>query len=206
MLKICGIKYPDNMSSIDALNPDYIGMIFYSKSKRNINLKDYKKFPKTKAKKVGVFVNSSIEEIKRHIECFQLNVVQLHGDEAPSMCDELSKSIEVWKAFGVDENFDFKSLEKYHAYCSHFVFDAKGEQRGGNGHAFEWSALEKYTGEKPFLLSGGIGPQNIEHALKIRHASLKGFDLNSKLEEEPGRKNIEESRNIINKLRHAVSF
>ncbi len=161
-LKICGIKHPDNARQLLTLAPDYLGFIFYKKSPRYVGEPtdlDWVKNLPGPTQKVGVFVNEEVETMKKTAETLGLQVVQLHGEEPPEVCSFLKKAgLEVWKVFGVDEDFDFEKTKPYIGVADKFLFDTKGKNRGGNGVAFDWSLLEKYEGETPFVLSGGIGP------------------------------------------------
>ena len=189
-LKICGMKFPENILEVSKLLPDYLGFIFYEKSKRYFN-GQIPEIPKS-IKKIGVFVDETLSEIVIKIEKYSLDVVQLHGQESPEFCEKLYKNnqIEIIKVFSVDDNFDFEILKKYEQVCDYFLFDTKGKLHGGNGFAFDWKILKKYTSTKPFFLSGGIGLEEIEQ-LKLLNLPLFAIDINSKFEIEPGLKDID---------------
>ena len=201
--KICGMKYHDNILAVAGLQPNYMGFIFYPGSKRFMT----EKIPELSEniKKTGVFVNQPISEVIERIKEYDLHAVQLHGEETVSYCKELllaleqqkgrGEKTEVIKAFAVDENFDFETLEPYHAVCDFFLFDTKGENRGGNGISFDWELLRDYTLKKPFFLSGGIGLEN-SGSLQLFLATENGkncyaIDVNSRFEIIPGLKDIE---------------
>lgn len=188
-LKVCGMKYADNIAEVAKLSPDYMGFIFYSKSKRFVG--DDFTMPEIPAsiKKVGVFVNESIENIEEKINKYKLDYVQLHGDESPEFCERISKSVKVIKAFGVDESFDFISLNKYENSCEYFLFDTKAAAYGGSGTSFDKSVLKKYHLSVPFFVSGGIGMEEIQN-LRYQISNLYAVDVNSKFETEPGLKDI----------------
>ena len=200
------MKYHDNILAAAALQPDYMGFIFYPGSKRFMT----EKIPELseKIKKTGVFVNQPLSEVIAKIKEFDLVAVQLHGEETVQYCEELlltleqlnegSKNTEVIKAFAIDENFDFKTLEPYQAVCDFFLFDTKGKERGGNGIAFDWELLRDQSLKKPFFLSGGIGLEN-SGSLQLFLATENGkncyaIDVNSRFEIEPGLKDIEKLR------------
>lgn len=197
IVKVCGIKDPSILSELDALGLDYIGHIFHENSPRNIEQDSSLFIVPTKAKRVGVFVNKDLDFIEKKINLFKLDTIQLHGDESPEFCEVLSKNIEVWKVFGIDEEFDFETTAPYESYCSKFLFDTKSPKHGGTGMKFNWDKLNEYRGKKPFLLSGGIGPTDLEIISKITLPQLEGVDLNSKFEIKPGVKNLEALRNFI---------
>lgn len=193
-LKVCGMKYEDNIRAIAELQPDYLGFIFYEKSKRNF-VGTIPQLPKG-IKKTGVFVNSSVDEVADKIQIHGLTAVQLHGDESMDYIAQLKtkiKDVEIIKVFGIKDAFDFSILDAYAALVDYFLFDTKGRERGGNGVKFDWSMLKKYHLEKPFLLSGGISPDDIEAIKEITQSGLPvyGVDINSKFEIEPGLKNTE---------------
>ena len=188
-LKICGMKYPDNILEVSQLLPDYLGFIFYEKSSRYFDGK-IPKLPES-IKKVGVFVNATYEEIISKIEKYNLDLIQLHGNETSEFCLKFKNlDNEIIKVFSVDDDFDFDNLEIYDSACDYFLFDTKGKLHGGNGVTFNWQILEKYKSNKPLFLSGGIGIEEIEK-LKTLNLPIYAIDVNSKFETEPGLKNIE---------------
>ncbi len=205
-LKICGMKL--NTAEVAKLQPDYLGFIFYEGSKRNFE-GTISEVPK-KIKRVGVFVNASVETISEKMKTHQLDVVQLHGDETPQFCEQLyasfpqelevEKSIEIWKVFGIKDTFDFNVLQPYETVVDKFLFDTKGKEKGGNGYTFDWTVLNDYSSTKPFILSGGIGLDEVEHLKAILKTGLPihAIDVNSKFEHQPGLKNIDD----LKKLQH----
>jgi phosphoribosylanthranilate isomerase len=187
-LKICGMKYPDNILEVSALLPDYLGFIFYEKSARYFN-DEMPKMPSS-IKKVGVFVNATYDEITSKIEKFNLNAVQLHGDESAAFCCTLQKNdIEIIKVFLVDDDFNFEVLQHYENVCDYFLFDTKGKLHGGNGITFNWEILKNYKSEKPLFLSGGIGLDEI-HRIQSLNLPIYAIDVNSKFEIKPGLKDL----------------
>jgi phosphoribosylanthranilate isomerase len=198
LIKVCGMRNPENINSISSLNVDYIGMIFYEKSPRFVtDTLESEHF--NGKKKVGVFVNEKLENIKYTIEKFKLDAVQLHGDESPEFCKKVSDlNVEVFKAFGIDANFDFSKLSEYESYCKYFVFDSKTAQRGGSGKQYDWSVLNKYSLNTGFLLSGGIGANDYQRIKEFKNKSFIGLDLNSLFEKEAGLKDSKLVENFIN--------
>jgi phosphoribosylanthranilate isomerase len=192
-LKICGMKYPDNILEVGSLLPDYMGFIFWEKSARYFD-GVLPNLPQS-IKKTGVFVNASQEDILAKVNQYDLQVVQLHGNESVAFCQELkntfAKSIEIIKVFSVDSSFDFDELKPFESVCDYFLFDTKGKLPGGNGTTFDWKVLEKYPSHKPFFLSGGIGLEEIDLVKQILKTDLPiyAIDVNSKFEIEPGLKN-----------------
>lgn len=202
-IKICGLTEISNILEADALDVMMLGFIFYAQSKRYVG--NSFSVPKgLSAKTTGVFVDAPVTEIERIVNENQLNAIQLHGHESPRMCKSLQKEdLMIIKAFAVDYCFDFKQVEPYLSVVDLFLFDTVTTEKGGSGKKFDWHLLEKYTYEKPFLLSGGIGPEDAGLVNAFQHSSLHGIDLNSRFEDQPGIKNIEQLKNFINSLNHA---
>jgi phosphoribosylanthranilate isomerase len=187
-LKICGMKFPDNISEVMKLEPDYLGFIFYPASKRYIEGLDpeiVKSIP-DEIKTTGVFVDEKLEVVKEQITAYHLKAVQLHGKESPSYCRELKKHAEVIKAFGIDEKFNFDSLDDYYDSVDIFLFDTKTPDHGGSGKTFNWRLLQKYQLTTPFFISGGIGTDNLADLPRINDERLYGVDVNSRFETEAG--------------------
>lgn len=194
-IKVCGMKDDNNIKELMELQPDYMGFIFYEKSKRDVqgvlNQELLLSFPKS-IKKTGVFVNASTAFILEKVETYQLDAVQLHGQESPEQAKEIKdKGLEVFKAFSVGETFDFAQLESYKGAVDYFLFDTKGKEAGGNGFTFDWTILNDYDNEVPFLLSGGLDGNNIEDVKKLSHLNIYAVDVNSKFETEPALKDID---------------
>jgi phosphoribosylanthranilate isomerase len=204
-LKICGMKYQDNIAQVAKLQPDYLGFIFHEQSPRNFD-GIIPKLPK-QIKKIGVFVDEKIEFISNKIKKYNLTIIQLHGHESPEMCRLLkSTKAKVIKVFSIKDQFDFSILTPYEDVCDYFLFDTKGKLPGGNGYAFNWSVLNDYPSTKPYFLSGGIGLDEVEK-LKIFNNSeaskyCYAIDVNSKFEIEAGLKNIVKLKEFKNNLCH----
>ena len=192
------MKYLENIQEVAALQPDYLGFIFYEKSKRNFE--GVIPVISKSIKKTGVFVNASTDEVIAKINLYDLQTVQLHGDESVDFCKELrsqffnSIELEIIKVFGIKDEFNFDTLKPYLRVVDYFLFDTKGKERGGNGVAFDWNILEKYPFTKPFFLSGGIGLEQQEEIHQIRKTDLPiyALDVNSKFENKQGFKKIED--------------
>jgi len=143
-------------------------------------------------KKVGVFVNESKEVILKMTEKFELDFIQLHGDESPDFCNSLHiKGLNIIKAFQIHRDFDFVQLTSYKKNCQYFLFDTQTPLYGGSGRKFDWHLLENYDNEKAFFLSGGIDMEDIDNIKNISNLNIHTIDINSKFESEPGLKNIE---------------
>ncbi|MBD3583822.1 phosphoribosylanthranilate isomerase [Flavobacterium selenitireducens] len=188
-IKVCGMKFRENIESVCALSPDFIGFIFWEKSLRHFQ-GPTPEIPKA-IKKVGVFVDATESEILEKAAHYGLDLVQLHGAESPMFCASIRKSgLGLIKAFALDRDFDFSILEDFEPYCDFFLFDTKGKLPGGNGIAFDWELLRKYDGPKPIFLSGGIAPESAS-ALKNLGIPILAADINSQFEIAPGLKNVE---------------
>jgi phosphoribosylanthranilate isomerase len=204
-IKVCGMRDISNIRSLVKLRPDYIGLIFYAGSKRFVNSVDIPLLMEVpeEIKLTGVFVNEGLEIVLEKINTYGLKAVQLHGDESPQYCRSLgdqAKTIEIIKAFGIDDSFDFLALEPYLHVVDFFLFDTKTAGHGGSGKTFNWEILKKYPYQKPYFLSGGIGPENIDEVLEIRDERLHALDLNSRFETEPGLKDISKLNLTFSKL------
>jgi phosphoribosylanthranilate isomerase len=191
IVKICGMGDKERMHQLATMPIDMLGFIFYSKSPRyvigKIDPDEIAKLPEH-IQKVGVFVNTSKEQILELANIYHLTTFQLHGIETSELCSELkSEGFNIIKAFNLNYENDYKA---YAPYCEYFLFDTPSEQHGGTGQKFDWGLLKNYTGSTPFLLSGGIGPEDIEAIKKIDHPQFIGIDINSKFEIEPGVKDI----------------
>lgn len=182
------------------MQPDFAGVIFAKTSPRYFHGDALPKAAKVTW--VAVFVNETIEEILRICQKFHIQTIQLHGNESVSICKELKDlGYTIIKAFGITKAPDWEQILKYEHAVDYFLFDTKGKNAGGNGFAFDWNYLNHYPGNTPFWLSGGLGIDNIDDALQWHHPKCIGLDLNSKLEDSPGVKNIELTQQLIEKIR-----
>jgi len=203
-IKVCGLKDPENIEAVAALNPDYLGFICYPLSPRYIGQLSAESFKKLQIniKKTAVFVNESAEMINFLIDAYSFDVIQLHGDEPPEFCSSFRDRVTVFKAFGLDENFDFGQLDNYINKVDYFLFDTKTTAYGGSGKTFDWGMLGNYKLQVPFFLSGGISLDNLDEIKKIDHPQFYGVDLNSRFETAPGIKDtgkLKQAFDIINK-------
>ena len=205
-IKVCGMKFPENIAALRNLDIDFIGFNFYERSLRYIGDMDHvitAKIP-SNIKKVGVFVNSDIDTILELQNYYGLDYVQLHGDETPDFCNELfSQKILIIKAFQIDEKFNFNILNEFEKYCSYFLFDNKSNTYGGSGKKFSWDILKNTNSKKEYFLSGGIdiSDTTVINSFKDKGINVFGVDINSKFEIEPGRKDIIKISDFINKLK-----
>ena len=205
-LKICGMKYTDNILEVGSFLPDYMGFIFWEKSARYFD-GTLPTLPQ-RIKKTGVFVNANVKEILEKVTKYDLQAVQLHGHESVAFCQDLKNTlattIEIIKVFSVDSEFDFNQLEPFETVCDYFLFDTKGKLPGGNGTTFDWKVLEEYPSQKPFFLSGGIGLDEIDLVKQILKTDLPiyAIDVNSKFEIEAGLKEKEK----LDRFKQKINF
>ncbi|NSW93256.1 MAG: phosphoribosylanthranilate isomerase [Bacteroidales bacterium] len=206
-VKVCGLTEKYNISQIADTGPDLIGFIFYPESVRYVGHKpDISLFEVIPAYilKAGVFVNEDLPKIIEMVRCYGLDMVQLHGNESPEYCKSLKNSdISIIKAFGVDQLFRFEPLAEYIDVCDYFLFDTNNANKGGSGNKFDWGKLDEYDLTKPFILGGGIGPEDCGLIKSLSHTSLFAVDINSRFEVSPGIKDPEKVKRFINDLKFA---
>lgn len=208
-IKVCGMREEHNIRSVAAQEPSFMGFIFYKESPRYVGADFH--IPadvSLSIKRVGVVVNETIPNIQHLVAQHHLHYVQLHGDENTEVVKNLYESgIALIKAFRIDDAFDFSSVRPYESYVEYFLFDTKGEKYGGNAKRFDWKKLDSYTGDVPFLLSGGIGTEHLDDVRKLQHSRLAGIDVNSRVELAPGVKDIEQVKQVMeyyNNPNHAI--
>lgn len=217
-LKVCGMKY--NTKEVAELQPDYLGFIFWKPSSRFFE-GSIPELP-VGIKKIGVFVDETIEAVVSKIKKYDLDGVQLHGKESPAYCKKLKQiflsfraesrkevvsivhDLTIIKVFSIKDTFDFKLLGPYESVCDYYLFDTKGKLPGGNGYTFDWSVLRKYPSTKPYFLSGGISlesSEELKHFFKSPESKYcHAIDINSGFEKKPGLKNIEDLKELKNTL------
>lgn len=206
IIKICGMRESDNIRAVEALHPDWMGFIFWPKSDRNVCRRPA--YLPTRCKRVGVFVDEDIAKVKCTVDDFSLGIIQLHGHESPDyirrLCAVCGDAVVIVKAFNIATAADFAQTKPYEGLADYFLFDTKGKSVGGNGEKFEWSVLTAYDGDTPFLLSGGIGPDDAPRLHQVLELveKCKGIDLNSRFEIAPGLKNVAALRQFLNEFNH----
>ena len=189
IFKVCGMKYQENIRKLQELAVDWMGLIFYPKSPRFV--KHPLEFDNKTPKRIGVFVNADADYIETKIHKYALQGIQLHGNETPHLCNQLRRNdLLVIKVFSIDPSFDFASTLPYAEDVDYFLFDTKTPLKGGSGKRFNWSLLQNYDGEKDFILSGGIGPDDVQELKNLQHTRWAGIDVNSRFEVRPGLKDI----------------
>ena len=190
----------DNIRAVEALGVDWMGFIFYPPSKRYVD--QLPAYLPNASKRVGVFVNESLETILEKIELFQLDIVQLHGDESPEFCAQLSQhDIQIMKAFGIANSFPSEKIAEYEGSCDYFLFDTQTPTYGGSGRKFNWDILQNYQGSTHFLLSGGIDPDDAQAIQEFSHPLCIGVDINSQFELLPANKDIQSIEQFLKSLK-----
>lgn len=199
IVKVCGMRDSENIRAIEQTKADLMGFIFHPKSPRFVaSLPEY--MPK-KQKRVGVFVNASLEQILAKAQKFSLEYIQLHGDEPPAFCSELkNRGLKVIRAQRIANTDDIIRAESYNM-ADLMIFDTKTELYGGSGKKFNWQLLENYKGCVPFLLSGGIRSDTLEEIKAFFHPQFAGIDLNSGFEISPALKDVGKLNNFIEKIK-----
>ncbi len=203
-LKVCGMREEENLKQLIQVGPDYIGFIFYKKSKRFVGDNDAISFIKPlNIPKVGVFVNEENSEIIRHAKALDLYMIQLHGDESPAQAEELkSLGLRVIKVFSVSNQLPVEELNKFKKTADYFLLDTKTEAYGGSGQRFDWSVLNDYDNEVPLFLSGGIGEEHLEEISDLnKKLNIHAIDVNSRFEITPALKNIDSISSFAQKLK-----
>lgn len=201
IVKVCGMRDGDNIREVEQLSIDWMGFIFYPKSSRYVS--EVPAYLPTKCKRIGVFVDASTDEIIKKIHDFSLDAIQLHGNESPEQISHLlslTSHLSIIKAFNIATANDLEATKPYEGIADYFLFDTKAQLPGGSGQQFDWSVLADYVGETPFLLSGGIGPDDAESVKAFHHPKCVGFDLNSKFEIEPALKDIQKLKTFLEQL------
>lgn len=224
IIKVCGMRNPENISAVAALGIDLLGLIFYPDSPRYVqeyipsnagilpdgiptSMKEvtHGMFPK----RVGVFVDEMPQTIITKAYNYELDYIQLHGHEPRTMCENLRrtldpdirKGIKIIKAISIRQPQDVGLYKEYEGAVDMFLFDTKCKTVGGSGTQFDWSVLDRYDGTTPFLLSGGIGPDDAARVKAFRHPQFAGIDLNSRFEVSPAMKDVEKLKKFIREIR-----
>lgn len=207
----------DNIRDISALGVDMIGLIFYPPSPRYVQqfssgagiIPDYAPDMGKTPLRVGVFVDDMPQNIVTRVYNYKLDYIQLHGNEPRETLENLRATIDpdikpkikIIKAISVSSAEDIKKYKEYVGAADLFLFDTKCKTVGGSGEQFDWQVLQAYDGDVPFLLSGGIGPDDAERIQNFHHPKCIGIDLNSKFEIEPALKDVEKLKQFLVKVK-----
>ena len=201
LIKVCGMRKADNIREVESAalhsSLSLMGFIFWPKSSRYVS--ERPAYLPTKCKRVGVFVDENIETVRRITDEYALDYIQLHGHESPEYCAQL-QGLHLIKAISVGGRDDIAAYKDYEDCVDYFLFDTKCPSVGGSGQQFDWSVLSAYDGRTPFLLSGGIGPDDAQRLRAFRHEKCIGIDLNSRFELAPGMKDVAALRHFLTRL------
>ena len=201
IIKVCGMTNASNIRQVAETGVDWIGMIFWQPSSRCCHDPGVAQTIPEGIQRVGVFVDEEVETIVRRTEECGLNRVQLHGRETATsirqLRQRLPQGVEIIKAISIHTLDDLALAKAYEPLADYLLFDTKCETVGGSGRQFDWSILNHYQGQRPFLLSGGIGPDDARRLAAFSHPQLAGYDLNSRFETAPGIKNVEALRQFL---------
>lgn len=229
IIKVCGLREPENIRAVEELGVDWIGLIFWPESPRFVSMirsragiiPDYskerleenqhlneKKSRHDNVKRVGVFVDCMPQTIVTCVYNFNLDIIQLHGNETPILCQNLRrtidpdihKDIKIMKTISISTPEDVQKYKEYESSVDYFLFDTKCKTVGGSGQQFDWNVLQQYKGDVPFILSGGIGPEDVERIKAFHHPKMIGIDVNSRFESAPGVKDIDKLKAFISQL------
>ena len=198
VIKVCGMRDAENIRAVESLGIDMMGFICWEHSPRFAS--EVPAYLPVSCKRVGVFVNSTFDYIQKCSKAFGFNIIQLHGSESPDFSQETKArtGLHIIKAFNINTAEDLEQTRAYEGLADCFLFDTKGKSAGGNGEKFDWGILHSYEGNTPFLLSGGIGPEDARQLSKFHHDKCLGFDINSRFELAPGIKDVEAIRKFLN--------
>ena len=213
IIKVCGMRDANNIREVEQLNTQLsivnyqlsiglMGFIFWPKSSRYVS--ERPAYLPHNIKRVGVFVNENIQQVKRIAEDYALDFIQLHGQDSPAYIRQLRSvlgdAIGIIKAFNIATAVDLQQTAPYAGLADYFLFDTKAQLPGGSGLQFDWSVLSDYVGETPFLLSGGISPDDAPRIRDFHHSKCIGIDLNSRFEIAPGLKDVNKLKTFIQAL------
>ncbi len=207
-IKMCGTTNLMDLKVAVEVGVDALGFIFFEKSPRNIHPLDARKLIQELPpfiNRVGVFVDRDITEVKEIVNLAGLSHLQLHGNESPKYCENLLLSMpkcQLIKAFRVSPDTKKDDFAPYREVVSGFLLDTFSQKAvGGTGHTFDWSHIPKLQLQLPFILAGGLNPQNIEEAIK--NVQPFGIDINSGVESKPGVKDHAKLRLLAIRARGA---
>lgn len=209
-VKICGLSDPQNLQTAIDAGTRFVGFVFYEPSPRNVSFDtawNLARAVPTSIRSVGLFVDPDDELLERVLTGIQLDMVQLHGNETPGRVAEIKDKykMEVMKAIRVREESDLEGIEGFEAAADWLLFDSKPEKAtlpGGTGHSFDWSLLEGRTFAKPWMLGGGLSPENVGDAIK--QLSPNAVDVSSGVESAPGQKDPAKIKAFIEAVKSTI--
>ena len=228
IIKVCGMREPENIRALQQLDIDWMGFIFWPESPRFVRMissragiiPDYSSLkedrankgqesPQNRVKRVGVFVDDMPQSIVARVYNYHLDIVQLHGAESKAMIENLRSTlvpdiqpdIKIMKTIAIASADDFKKTEEYEGTVDFFLFDTKCAEMGGSGRKFDWDLIQSYKGTTAFVIVGGIAPEMVNDIKRINHPLFYGIDINSKFEIEPAVKDIDIIKQFLQALK-----
>jgi phosphoribosylanthranilate isomerase len=208
LVKVCGLNTRDNIMAISKMEVDLMGFIFYKDSPRffnnSLSFDEVREIPK-RIKKVGVFVNETSYNVLNAIAHYNLDYVQLHGNESPDYCKELLRFVKVIKTISIKDQNSILEIKNYTNLCNYLLFDTSSPTYGGTGQSFNWQFLKDVEINTPFFISGGISLENVSEIKGLPYKNLIGIDVNSKFEIKPGLKDLNKIQQLIKEINYANS-
>ena len=208
-IKVCGMGSPENAAAVSALpGVTHVGFIYHPDSPRHrigADMFAIRNALDPSVKRVLVSVDALDKAVVPFVNSLDIDVKQFHGTESPEVCARYGEAVEVWKTVHVGPDWDPASLQPYVGNVSRFLLDTRSEVPGGSGKRFDWTLLEKYTYEVPFVLAGGIGPEHLDALIQLDHPQFAGVDLNSRFETAPGEKDVDLLAPFVERLQSARS-
>lgn len=202
-IKVCGINYKNQLRQLLLSKIDMIGLNFYSKSKRYVIDDSLADIDTSGLEIVGVFVDESVDKIKRIHDSYQFSYIQCHGHESVDKCKKIQDIQKIIKVFSISDEKDLAETQRFE-FADYFLFDTKTKDYGGSGQKFDWNILHNYNGDVPFLIAGGIGPVDIDSIKQISHPQFAGVDINSKFEIRAGFKDLSLVERFTKKLKNNI--
>lgn len=200
IVKVCGMRQPENIREVEQAGADWIGLICYDRSPRFVS--SVPSYLPQHSKRIGVFVNEDYASITHRAHELNLDYLQLHGKETPELCKKLhEEDFRLIKAFALRKASDLECTYAYAPYCDYFLFDTPCHGYGGSGQSFDWNILKNYKGDTPFLLSGGIRPESLSALSGFHHRRWAGIDLNSGFETAPAQKDAKQLASFIEQFK-----
>jgi phosphoribosylanthranilate isomerase len=209
LIKVCGMRNPENICAVETLDIDLMGFIFYPRSPRFVHgdAATIEAIRRCRKRKAGVFVDETPENMLETAALYRLDCLQLHGTESPDLCNFLrTKGYGIIKSFPVGSTAELENTDNYRTCVDYLLFDTKSAAYGGSGKRFDWSLLNGYAGNIPFLLSGGLSPDCLQDVLRFRHPRFAGIDLNSGFETSPALKDVEKLKDYLTNIQKHTNY
>ena len=207
-VKICGLTSPEAIEGAAQAGATYGGLVFYEKSPRHLSLAKAREVALAAPPgfaKVALVVNPQDAFLEEMLSQVPIDILQLHGAEQPQRVQQIKQStgLPIMKALGIATAQDLHEIDRYAEICDQLLIDAKpapgAKLPGGNGLAFDWQLLENHTWKIPWMLAGGLTPENVAQAIRVTQA--RQIDVSSGVESAPGLKDMDKMRNFVAQAR-----